>query len=274
MPGWSAQPDDRGAPGVTADAPYRDAARGPRLQKVMAEAGAGSRRACEALIEEGAVEVNGVPITSLPAWVHPVDDVVTVHGARLGAAEAHEYLVVFKPRGVVCTNQDPMGRKRAIDLVGRGTRHRLYPVGRLDVDSSGLLILTNDGELANRLTHPRYGVHKAYEVSIEGALDDAAVRRLERGIWLPERGRRGGRTSDSHVKVLQRDRGRTRLYVQLREGRNRQLRRMLLDIGHKVRRLRRVELGPLRLKGLRPGEWRPLTAEELKALRRGAGLVD
>jgi len=270
--GWKSRSGPKKSGGGHA---FTDAARGRRLQKILAEAGLGSRRACEELIESGVVTVNGHVVDRLPAWVDPHRDVVTVNGRRIRAAQEHVYVMLFKPRGIVCTNDDPEGRKRVIDLVSHPSRARLYPVGRLDADSSGLLLLTNDGEMANRLTHPRYGVHKVYEVTVAGVLDEAAVQKLERGVFLSDRystrGRRPGRkTSRSRLKLLRPARDRTMLLMELREGRNRQVRRMLLHVGHKVRKLRRVQMGPLKLKGLRPGQWRELTPQELAALRKAA----
>jgi 23S rRNA pseudouridine2605 synthase len=255
---------------------FTDAARGPRLQKVLAEAGVGSRRACEELIETGCVTVNGHVVSELPAWIDPESDHVRVNGRAIRRPEPHVYLMLFKPRGVVSTNDDPEGRTRAIDLIDHPKRTRLYPVGRLDRESSGLLLMTNDGELANQLTHPRYGVHKIYEVTVAGVLDDEAVEKIERGVFLSDRrtthGKRPGRkTSRSRLKVLKRDRDRTRLLLELREGRNRQVRRMLLEVGHRVKKLRRVQMGPLKLRGLKPGQWRELEPKEIAALRRAAG---
>jgi 23S rRNA pseudouridine2605 synthase len=244
--------------------------RGPRLQRVLADAGYGSRRACEELIESGAVRVNNEVVDSLPAWVHPGEDRIVVNGKPLKQPERHLYIMLFKPRGVVSTNSDPEGRVRAIDLVKHPARPRLYPVGRLDLDSSGLLLLTNDGELANRLTHPRYEVHKGYEVTVGGSLTDDEVKKLEAGIFLHDREGEGKRTSETHLRIVKRDRTRTKLYMELREGRNRQVRRMLLKVGHPVKKLRRVRMGPLELKGLAVGEWRELTAKELGMLRRAA----
>jgi pseudouridine synthase len=250
---------------------YNDKTRGPRLQKVLADAGVGSRRACEELIETGQVKVNGTVVDALPAWVDPETDRITVGRRRIGNRERPIYVMLFKPRGVVSTNRDPQGRPRAIDLVRHPAEARLYPVGRLDLDSSGLLLLTNDGELANRMTHPRYEMHKTYEVTVRGSLDEAEVKRLESGIFLPDRRTsHGSRTQRSRLKLLKRDRDRTRLIMELREGRNRQIRRMMLGVGHPVKKLRRIQMGPLRLKGLRPGEWRELTSGEIAALKRAA----
>jgi pseudouridine synthase len=248
------------------------------LQKVLAEAGVGSRRACEALIESGAVAVNGHIVRSLPAWVDPVRDAITVNGTRLRLRAPAVYVMLFKPRGVVCTNSDPEGRRRAVDLVRHPSRARLYPVGRLDMDSSGLLLLTNDGEMANRLTHPRYEMHKRYEVIVSGLVEEGTVKRLERGLYLDNRraarGRSASRTAESRVRILTRDRDRSRLVIELQEGRNRQIRRMMAQLGHVVKKLRRVQVGPLRLRGLKPGEWRDLTAAEVKSLHRAASRGD
>lgn len=250
---------------------YVDNSRGPRLQKVLAEAGVASRRACEELIEEGQVTVNGKIVDTLPAWVDPKEDRIVVGNRVIGVSRRNVYVMLFKPRGTVSTNSDPQGRTRAIDLVAHPEHPRLFPVGRLDADSSGLLLLTNDGEFANRLTHPRYGVHKGYEVTVGGRLDEADVGRLEKGIFLSGRDRSGGkRTSRSRLSIIKRDRDRTLLYMELREGRNRQIRRMLARLGYPVKKLRRVRMGSLSLKGLSPGQWRELSAGELSTLRRAA----
>ena len=158
-----------------------------------------------------------------------------------------------------------------MDLVNHPSGVRLFPVGRLDMDTSGLLLLTNDGDLANRLTHPRYHLQKVYELTVRGSLDETEVRRLEQGLFLGDRSRRGvEKTGRSRLKLLKRDRNRTHLIMDLREGRNRQIRRMLARVGHPVKRLRRIQIGPLRLKGLRVGEWREPTSGELAALKRAA----
>ncbi|MHC4219498.1 MAG: pseudouridine synthase [Planctomycetota bacterium] len=250
---------------------FADPARGIRLHKALADAGVASRRACERLVAEGAVEVNGIAVTTTPAWVDPARDRITVHGKRVKAPPAHVYVMLFKPRGVVCTSADGEDRPRAIDLVKHPSKARLYPVGRLDIDSSGLLLLTNDGELANRLTHPRYHLTKVYEVTVTGQISDKDLERLERGLYLTgPGGQSAAKTARSRLKLIRRDRNRTRLRLELREGRNRQIRRMMGRVGHPVRRLRRVQIGPLKLKGLRTGEWRLLTSSELIALKRVA----
>jgi pseudouridine synthase len=251
--------------------PYQDDSRGPRIQKVLADAGVGSRRACEEAVEEGRVTVNGHRIDGLPAWVNPAEDDIRFDGRRLRPAERHVYVMLFKPKGYLSTNSDPEGRPRAIDLVSHPAHARLYSVGRLDLDSSGLMLLTNDGELANRLTHPRFEMHKGYEVMVSGRVEDADVRRLEAGLFPAGRGAGAeARTTKSHLVVLKRDASRTLLYMELREGRMREIRRTLVTLGHPVRKLRRVKMGPLQLKGLQAGEWRELTPKELAILREHA----
>ena len=267
--GWMS-PRPKKRPGKASHG-YTDNSRGPRLQKVLAEAGVASRRACEELIEEGQVTVNGKIVDALPAWVDPEEDRIVVGNRVIGVSRRNVYVMLFKPRGTVSTNSDPEGRTRAIDLVAHPEHPRLFPVGRLDVDSSGLLLLTNDGEFANRLTHPRYGVHKGYEVTVGGRLDEADVGRLEKGIFLTRKSQSDGKkTTSSRLSIIKRDRDRTLLYMELREGRNRQIRRMLARLGYPVKKLRRVRMGSLSLKGLSPGQWRELSAGELSTLRRSA----
>jgi len=248
---------------------YNDDSRGPRLQKVLAEAGIGSRRACEEMIEAGEVTVNGTLVDSLPAWVDPESDHIKVHGRKLKLPLVPVYVMLYKPKGTVSTNAEDEERRRLIDLVRHPSGARLYPVGRLDIDSSGLILLTNDGALANKLTHPRHGVAKVYEVTVAGQLTDAEVRRLERGVFLydPDKDK-GARTKRSKLSIIKRDRDRTLLRMELHEGRNRQIRRMMLAVDHPVKKLRRVQLGPLRLTGLRSGQWRDLLPTELKALKQ------
>lgn len=249
----------------------RDADRGLRLQKAMAEAGVASRRACEQMIEEGRVTVNGQAVTDLPAWVDPASDHIAVDGkpvARKKRELGKLYLMVYKPRGVISTNRDPEGRKRVIDLVPHG--QRLFCVGRLDSDSTGFVLLTNDGELTQKLTHPSHEVPKTYHVRIKGELTGDEVEKLTEGIYLADRSGKTARAAASKVKLVSRDRDRTVLEITLREGRNREIRRMLARLGHPVRRLKRIAIGPVKLKGVAMGEWRDLTRQELNALRKAA----
>lgn len=254
--------------------PLRDASRGVRLQKALAEAGVGSRRQCEALIEQGAVEVNGRVITELPAWVDLAEDRILVNGRPIRGPERHVYVMLHKPRRTVTTMDDPGGRRTVADMVQHPSGVRLAPVGRLDYDTSGLLLMTNDGRLTNLLTHPKYGVEKVYRVVLKGSLDAEAVERLGAGVYLADRrdGETVGaaRTAPVRLRIVRRDRDRTVLDVTLKEGRNRQIRRMFADVGFSVRKLLRTQLGPLRLKGLAVGEWRELSRTELGELRRAA----
>lgn len=239
-----------------------DGGRRVRLQKVLAAAGVASRRGCEALIEEGRVTVNDQPVWELPVFVDPARDVIRVDGRRVRPVRQHVYYLVNKPRGVVCTASDPAGRPRVVDLVPDAPC-RIFPVGRLDVDSTGLILLTNDGELANRAMHPRYGLEKTYRVRVRGRLLPEEVERLRKGIHLAE-----GLASARSVRILHRGHNETHLEITLREGRNRQVRRMLARLGHPVRRLARVRIGPLTDRGLGIGRYRPLTDDEVRVLYR------
>jgi 23S rRNA pseudouridine2605 synthase len=252
---------------------FADKDRGVRLQRVMADAGVAARRECEELVLAGAVTVNGKVVDRLPAWVDPAADRVEVYGRPLRKAEKHFYIVLFKPRGTVCTNSDPEGRPRAIDLVQHPAKPRLYCVGRLDLDTSGLLILTNDGAFANRLTHPRYLVEKGYDVTVDGRLDEGAIGEIERTIFAADR---SGKRSEmrSSLKLISRDRENTVLHLTLCEHRNLQIRPLMLEIGHPVKKLRRTSFGPLRLKGLAVGEWRELTPREVDQLMRSSKSED
>lgn len=272
--------------------PPADAAAGERLQKVLADAGVASRRDCELAILAGRVRVNGRPVHALPCLVRPGEDLVEFDGEVIDTArrierarEAPLYFAANKPKGVISTVRDPEGRVNVVTLVaGRLPRgRRVYPVGRLDADSTGLVLLTDDGELAHRLAHPRYRIAKEYHVTAEGVLDPDVLGRLQRGIYLAgpaaiarskAAGGGGGakRAALEAVRVLKswKDRSRggiTLLSITLREGQNREIRRLLAHVGLKVRRLERVAIGPLRLGGLKTGAARSLTAAEVAALR-------
>jgi 23S rRNA pseudouridine2605 synthase len=256
-------------------APYRQKERGERLQRVLSDAGVASRRECETLIVEGAVTVNGKTIDTLPAWVDPESDRIEVYGKPLRKPERHVYVMLFKPRGTVCTNSDPEGRPRAIDLVRHPSKPRLYCVGRLDLDASGLLILTNDGEFANRLTHPRYEVPKGYDLTLDGRLDAEGLAAL-RGKLFGKGARprpAAGEGARSSLKLISTDAEKSVVHLELCEHRNLRIKEMMLALGHPVKKMRRTSFGPLRLKGLAVGEWRDLTSREVEQLRsstRGA----
>jgi 23S rRNA pseudouridine2605 synthase len=233
-----------------------------RLNKVLAHAGVGSRRHCEELIAAGRVSVEGQVVRELGTKVDPAGR-ICVDGQPV-RAERHVYWLVNKPRGYLCTNFDPARRPLAIDLVPQVSQ-RVYTVGRLDESSEGLLLLTNDGDLANQLMHPRFGVDKTYLVQVAGMPSPEDLQQLLKGVWL----------SDGHVKARQVKRLRghgasTWLRIVLNEGKNREIRRMLARLGHKVLRLRRIALGPVLLKTLAVGKARKLTAQELAALRVSA----
>ena len=239
-----------------------------RIQKVLAAAGVASRRAVEEMVVEGRISVNGETVTKLPCFVTPSDRIIA-DGRRIRRRrEQSVYVLLNKPRGVVCTSRDEKGRNRprAIDLVS-GIRERVYCVGRLDEDSTGLIILTNDGDLTNRLTHPSYGVSKTYMVHVDGRLETADVEALRKGVHVGAR-----RTKGAAVKLMHRGATESVLQLRISEGRNRQVRRMLLELGHKVRRLHRSRIGPLSDRGLKIGKSRRLTGDEVTALRKAAGL--
>jgi len=231
-----------------------------RLQKVLAAAGVDSRRKCEELILDGAVLVNRKVVDKLPAFVDPEKDVITVNGKKIRAAQK-VYFLLNKPKGVICTNRDPQGRKKAIDLVH--TSERIFCVGRLDADTTGLIILTNDSELANRLTHPRYRMAKTYVVKVKAEVAGVQVEKLKRGIWLAD-----GKTGRASVKILQRRHKESLIEITIRQGLNRQVRRMLARVGLPVRSLTRTRIGKLTARGLGIGKFRALTKAEVTYLKR------
>lgn len=243
-----------------------------RIQKVLANAGVASRRNVEEMIRQGRVSVNGRVMTELPILIDPQRDKVSVddESVRLREPETKQrfYFLMNKPKGVYSTNVAQGEQVRAVDLLPPDLPARVYPVGRLDADSKGLLLLTNDGDLTNQLTHPRYGVAKTYRAIVDGYVRPETVQQLAKGIWLADRNTGDGfKTGRSHIKVAKRGRERSVLEITIREGRNRQVRRMLAGLGHKVRELTRIKMGPLTLDKLAPGQFRPLTMREVKALR-------
>ena len=245
---------------------------GVRLQKILSTAGVASRRSAEQFIQDGRVSVNGSIVTQLGTRANPDSDTVRVDGRRVTPEQRRRYLLINKPPGYVSTRSDPQRRPTVLDLIPR-VRQYVYPVGRLDYDSEGLLLLTNDGELAASLTHPRYAVERVYEAVLRGVPSVARLRRLTSGMSLD-----GRRTAPARVNLVSKHRGaavgtaktrnQSRVQITLTEGRNRQVRRMFKAIGHEVIRLRRIQLGPLRVRGLKPGDHRELTPGEVAALRR------
>lgn len=233
-----------------------------RLNKVLAAAGLGSRRACDEFISEGRVEVNGEVANQLGLKVDPSTDQIRVDGEPLKRFKP-VYYAVNKPVGIVSTNSDPEGRPRVIDLVP--DRERLFSVGRLDRSSEGLMLLTNDGELAQRLAHPKFQISKTYHVTVQGQIDVAHLARLERGIHLAE-----GFARVDRVKIRKQRKHATDLEIELSEGKNREIRRILARLGHKVVELKRVAIGPLKLGDIPTGSYRPLTSEEVRKLYEDA----
>jgi pseudouridine synthase len=235
-----------------------------RLQKLLSRAGVGSRRACEELILEGRVKVNDTVVSSLPVMVDPESDKIFLDGRRIRISpEEKVYLMMNKPKGVLCTVKDDRGRGTIMDLFPRGSlHHRVFPVGRLDKESQGLLLLTNDGELTKKLTNPRYEIEKVYIVEIKGPVDGTVVENLHHGVWLSE-----GKAKASRVKIIQKGHNQSILEVTLREGRNRQIFRMFAKLGLSVKKLVRVRLGSLVLKGISVGRARRLTAGEITQLK-------
>ena len=233
-------------------------AEGERLQKALARIGVGSRRACEELIADGRVTVNG-KVAPLGQRVDVDSDRVEVDGSAVGVQPDLVYYLLNKPRGVVTTAADTHGRPTVVDLVP--AEPRVFPVGRLDADTEGLLLLTNDGELTHRLTHPSFGVDKEYLAEVEGAPSPSAVRRLREGVDLED-----GRTAPARVALIPPH----ALRIVIHEGRNRQVRRMCDAVGHPVVRLVRTRIGPLVDRDLAPGEWRALSMAEVRALGAAA----
>lgn len=232
---------------------------GQRLQKVLAAAGVDSRRKCEELILSGEVRVNRRVVDTLPAFVDPEKDVITVNGRKIRTAQK-VYFLLNKPKGVICTNIDPAGRKKAIDLVR--SRERIFCVGRLDADTTGLIILTNDNELTNRLTHPRYEIAKTYVVRIKGQITAEQVEKLKKGVWLAE-----GKTGRASVKILKHRHDESSIEITIRQGLNRQVRRMLAKVGLPVKSLTRTQVGKLTIRGLGVGKFRTLTRSEIAYLK-------
>ena len=245
---------------------------GIRLQKVIAGAGLASRRGAETLIQDGRVTVNGKIVSVLGSRADPDVDDIRLDGRRVPPVVRRRYLLLNKPRGVITTRDDPERRRTVMDLL-TDVRESVYPVGRLDYESEGLLLLTNDGDLAASLTHPRHGLERVYEARVRGVPDGGALKRLSRGVVLE-----GRRTSPATVSLLTAGRGRSGdqavVRLTITEGRKRQVRQMCEAIGHPVVRLRRVRIGPIQDTGLKPGQYRDLAPGEIKALRRAVALTE
>lgn len=239
-----------------------------RLHKVMAQAGLASRRHSEELIQAGRVKVNGVVVTALGTKVIPGKDIIEVDGRPLGRPEELVHILMNKPKGYVTTLFDPQGRPKVVDLLEGEIAERVYPVGRLDYDTEGLLLLTNDGELANAIMHPSMQVKKTYIAKVRGVPGPAKLKALEEGIELED-----GLTAPAEVKLVDaKGPNAATVSIRIHEGRNRQVRRMFEAVGHEVIHLKRTTLGPLTVKEMAVGEWRYLTPTEIADLRRAVGL--
>jgi 23S rRNA pseudouridine2605 synthase len=242
-----------------------------RLNKYLADHGIASRRRCDELIEKGKVSVDDQIVTQLGTKIDPLVNKVEVDGVVLAVATTRpRYYLLNKPSGVLCTNERREARPRAIDLIDDPDKGRIYTVGWLDEESTGLILLTNDGEFANRIAHPRYGVTKTYLVKLRGRVDGDALEQVRRGVHLAE-----GRTGRAFVKVLKRTGEFSLVTITLHEGKNREVRRVFAHVGFKVLQLRRTHLGTLSDRSLKEGEWRPLRRAEVEELlsnsREGGG---
>jgi 23S rRNA pseudouridine2605 synthase len=246
-----------------------------RLQKVLSQAGVASRRLSEELITQGRVQVNGETVTALGTKADPDVDEIKVDGRRIQTQKRKRYILLHKPRGYITSRSDPEGRPTVLDLL-RGVREYIYPVGRLDYDSEGLLILTNDGELATRLTHPRHEVDKVYEARVRGVPDAHTLERLAKGVTID-----GRRTAPAKIRVIdspnkrpaEKEKEQTRIELAIHEGRQRQVRKMFDAVGHPVVRLKRVRIGPIADPDIPMGHWRDLTPQEVAKLQRTTGLA-
>jgi 23S rRNA pseudouridine2605 synthase len=233
-----------------------------RLQKVLAHAGVASRRSCEELILAGKVKVDGKLITDLGIKVDPEKSVIEVAGKPIPGKEQLIYILLYKPAGFLSTVHDPQKRRTVMDLI-HGVRQRVYPVGRLDYDTSGLILLTNDGELANDLIHPSREVEKTYRALVKGIPTGKCLGELAKGIMLED-----GKTAPAQVRVKKIINGNALVDITIHEGRNRQVRRMFQRVGNPVIRLKRIAFGPLKIGRMKPGEWRYLTDREVEILKR------
>ncbi|MFA5292861.1 MAG: pseudouridine synthase [Phycisphaerae bacterium] len=231
-----------------------------RLHKILAAAGIDSRRKCEQIILEGLVKVNGRTVDTLPAFADTDKDIITVEGRKLRFAKKVYYLL-NKPKSVICTNYDPAGRRKAVDLIGGD--QRIFCVGRLDTDTAGAIILTNDSALANLLTHPRYGIEKTYLVEIKGRIMPDAIEKLKKGVWLAE-----GKSMLAKLKILKASEKQSLLEIKVRQSLNRQIQRIMAKFGYKVTSIKRTHIGKISLERLALGDYRPLTAAEVNYLKK------
>jgi len=232
-----------------------------RLNKFIASCGVCSRRKADVLISDGQIAINDAIVTELGTIVDPDKDVVLCQGIVISISDTYEYYILNKPIDVVCTCEDTHGRKTVLDIVK--SNNRLFPVGRLDANSSGLIILTNDGKVTNHITHPSFEIDKEYIALIKGSLTDADLEKLRSGVYID-----GKLTYPAEVERIKQQRHTTTLKIIIHEGRNRQIRNMIKNVGSHVYELERVRLGKLSLKGLNEGEYRPLTKEEIDYIKQ------
>ena len=232
-----------------------------RLQKYIARCGIASRRKAEEIILQGNVKVNGIIVKELGSKISPEKDVVTVYNKRIQEKEEHIYIKLYKPEGYITTVKDQFNRKTVLDLVN--IKERIYPIGRLDYDTSGLLLLTDDGDLANKLMHPKYRIFKTYEADIKGSISEDSINILKNGILID-----GYKTAPAKVKLINRSQKNTSVQISIHEGKNRQVRKMFEKIGHRVIKLKRISFGNINLGELSEGQWKYLTDDEIKYLKR------
>lgn len=232
-----------------------------RLQKYIANSGVTSRRKAEELILSGHVKVNGITITELGTKVEPAKDVVMVDNKIITEAQQFVYLKLYKPEGYVTTVKDQFNRKTVIDLIN--IKDRIYPIGRLDYNTSGLLLLTNDGDLANKLLHPKYKIYKTYVAEVTGQISLDSIEKLKKGVFID-----GYKTAPAKIKLLNHNQNSSIVQVSIYEGKNRQVRKMLDSVGHTVKKLERVSFGEITLDNLKTGQWKFLSKEEIKYLKK------
>ena len=232
-----------------------------RLQKYMARCGIASRRKAEEIILQGHVKVNGIIVKELGSKVDPEKDEITVYGKIIYEKEEHIYIKLYKPEGYITTVKDQFNRKTVLDLIN--IKERIYPIGRLDYDTSGLLLLTDDGDLANKLMHPKYRIFKTYEVELKGSIKKESINILRKGVLID-----GYKTAPAKVKLLKQTQNNTSVQISIHEGKNRQVRKMFEAVGNKVIKLKRISFGNIGLGQLKPGQWKYLTVDEVSFLKR------
>lgn len=232
-----------------------------RLQKYIARSGVTSRRKAEELITNGHVKVNGITVTELGTKIDTEKDIVTVDNKKISEVRQYIYIKLNKPEGFVTTVKDQFNRKTVLDLID--IKERIYPIGRLDYNTSGLLLLTNDGELANKLMHPKYHIYKTYIAETDGRVSEESIEKLKNGVSIDDY-----RTAPAKVKLLKYIGNKTQIQISIYEGKNRQVRKMLDAVGHNVRTLKRISFGEIALGDLKTGSWKTLSNEEIKFLKR------